>query len=194
LGHEVWAKARANNDFKSFQSTLERIYDLTIQQAEYLGYKDHPYDALLGLYERGITTAQVKQIFDTHKPQLVELIAAIGKHADRVSDAVLHQSFEIEKQREFALEVVKGFGFDFERGRQDIAVHPFCTHFSRNDVRVTTRFSPDFLNPALFGMMHEAGHGLYELGSDPSLEGSSGAVGRSGRGRSPGYRSSSHRS
>jgi carboxypeptidase Taq len=172
LAHEVWAKARANNDFKSFQSTLEHIFELTIQQAEYLGYKDHPYDALIGLYERGITTAQVKQIFDTHKPQLVELIAAIGKHTDRVSDAVLHQSFEIEKQREFALEVVKAFGFDFERGRQDIAVHPFCTHFSRNDVRITTRFSPDFLNPALFGMMHEAGHGLYELGSDPSLEGS----------------------
>jgi carboxypeptidase Taq len=171
LAHEVWAKARANNDFPSFQPTLERIFELARQQADYLGYKEHPYDALLGLYERGMTTAQVRRIFDEHKPQLVELIAAIGKHADRVSDAVLHQAFEIEKQREFAIEVVKAFGFDFARGRQDVAVHPFCTHFSRDDVRITTRFSPDFLNPALFGMMHEAGHGLYEMGSDPALEG-----------------------
>jgi carboxypeptidase Taq len=171
LAHEVWAKARADNDFKAFQPTLENIYELARQQADYLGYTDHPYDALLDQYERGITTAEVKRIFDEHKPQLVELIAAIGRNADKVSDAVLHQDFDVDKQREFALEVVKAFGFDFERGRQDVAVHPFCTHFSRDDVRITTRFSSDFLNPALFGMMHEAGHGLYEMGSDPSLEG-----------------------
>ncbi len=171
LAHEVWAKARANNDFKSFQPTLERIYELARQQADYLGYTEHPYDALLDQYERGMTTAMVKQIFDGHKPQLVELIAAIGRNADQVSDAVLRRDFDIDKQREFALEVVKTFGFDFERGRQDVAVHPFCTHFSRDDVRITTRFYPDFLNPALFGMMHEAGHGLYEMGSDPTLEG-----------------------
>jgi carboxypeptidase Taq len=171
LAHEVWAQARANNDFKSFQPTLERIYELARQQADYLGYTEHPYDALLNQYERGITTAEVKRIFDEHKPQLVDLIAAIGRNADKVSDAALHQEFDLDKQREFALEVVKAFGFDFERGRQDVAVHPFCTHFSRDDVRITTRFYPDFLNPALFGMMHEAGHGLYEMGSDPSLEG-----------------------
>jgi len=171
LAHEVWAKARASNDFKSFQPTLERIVELARQQAEYLGYKDHPYDALLNLYERGMTTAKVREIFDGHKPQLVELIAAVGRNEGRVSDAALRQEFDIEKQRQFALDVVKAFGFDFERGRQDIAVHPFCTHFSRSDVRITTRFNQDFLNPALFGMMHEAGHGLYELGLDPSLDG-----------------------
>jgi carboxypeptidase Taq len=171
LAHEVWAKARADNDFKSFQPTLERIYELARQQADYLGYTEHPYDALLDQYERGITTAEVKRIFDEHKPQLVELIAAIGRNANKVGDAVLHQDFDVDQQREFALEVVRTYGFDFERGRQDVAVHPFCTHFSRDDVRITTRFYPDFLNPALFGMMHEAGHGLYEMGSDPSLEG-----------------------
>src|SRR5690606_33702697 len=74
-------------------------------------------------------------------------------------------------QRQFALDVVKAFGFDFERGRQDVAVHPFCSGFSRGDVRITTRFYEDFLNPSLFGMMHEAGHGMYEQGIPEQLDG-----------------------
>lgn len=171
MAHEVWAKARATNDFAAFQPTLEKIVELMVRTAEYLGYKDHPYDALLDQYERGMTTAQVKAIFDAHKTPLVKLIAAVGQHEDHVSDAVLHQPFDIDKQRQFALDVVKAYGFDFERGRQDIAVHPFETSFSRNDVRITTRFNPNFLNPALFGMMHEAGHGMYEQGVAPALEG-----------------------
>ena len=171
LAHADWAKAREDNNFASFLPALERILDLSREQAEYLGYDDHPYDALLNQYERGMTTAQVKAIFDGHKPGLVDLIAAISENADRVSDDVLHQSYDIDKQRQFALDVVRQYGFDFERGRQDVAVHPFCTSFSCNDVRITTRFYPDFLNPALFGMMHEAGHGMYEQGSAPELDG-----------------------
>ncbi len=145
LAHEKWAKARAEDNFRGFQSPLEHIVDLMIQGAEYLGYGEQPYDALLNRYERGMTTTQVKQIFDQHKPDLVALIAGIKENANRVDDSVLHQPFDIDKQRTFALDVVKGYGFDFERGRQDIAVHPFATSFSKNDVRITTRFLPDFL-------------------------------------------------
>ncbi len=170
LAHEVWAKARQDNNFQAFLPSLEQIVDLLLQTAEHLGYEEHPYDALLGQYERGMTTAQVKDIFDGHKPQLVELISAISQHKDRVDDAVLHQPFDRDKQKAFALYAVKKFGFDFQRGRQDVAVHPFCTHFSRDDVRITTRFEDDFLNPALFGMMHEAGHGMYEQGSAAELD------------------------
>jgi carboxypeptidase Taq len=171
IAHEVWAQARANNDFRSFQPTLEKLLEMKQQEAEYLGYKEHPYDALLGQYERDMTAAQVKAIFDEHKPPLVNLIAAIKERSDRVSDAVLHQPYDIDRQRQFALDVVKQYGFDFARGRQDIAVHPFCSGFSRDDVRITTRFYDDFLNPSLFGMMHEAGHGMYEQGVSPNLDG-----------------------
>src|SRR5690606_35946254 len=179
LAHEGWAKARQDNNFQAFLPSLQQLVDLMLEQAECRGYSEQPYDALLGLYERGLTTAQVKAIFDGHKPQLVELIAAISQNKDRVSDAVLHQPFDPQKQKEFALYVVKKFGFDFQRGRQDIAVHPFCTNFSRNDVRITTRFEDDFLNPALFGMMHEAGHGMYEQGVSDTLEGTPLAAGTS---------------
>jgi len=171
MAHEVWAKARQNNDFQSFLPSLEPILDLHLRVADFIGYDDQPYDALIDRYERGITTARVKEIFDGHKPDLIALIAAVSGNEGRVNDRVLHQPFDIDKQREFALDVIKNFGFDFHRGLQAISVHPFCTHFSRDDVRLTTRFNTDFLNPALFGMMHEAGHGMYEQGSAPSLEG-----------------------
>ncbi|MEQ8676924.1 MAG: carboxypeptidase M32 [Aggregatilineales bacterium] len=171
LAHEVWAKARANNDYKSFQPTLEKIMDLTRQSAEALGYKDNPYDALINQYERGMTFAQIKEIFDGHRPQLVDLVAQISKNTDKVDDSPVHQDFDIAKQREFATWVIEKFGFDLEGGRIDEAVHPFANSTSINDVRITTRYNDDFLNPAMFGMMHEAGHGMYEAGVSQNLEG-----------------------
>jgi carboxypeptidase Taq len=170
LAHEVWVKARSEKDFSIFQPKLEKLVDMTLQMAEYLGYDEHPYDALLGQYERGMTTAQVSQIFSEHRVPLVKLIADI-QAADPIDDSILHQPFDVEKQREFAMKMVQSFGFDMQRGAQAVAVHPFCTSFSINDVRITTRFYDNWLNPALFGMMHEAGHGMYEQGVSQALEG-----------------------
>jgi carboxypeptidase Taq len=170
LAHETWVKARANSDFSQYQDTLKRIIDIALQEAEYLGYDEHPYDALLSKYERGITTAQVGEIFEAHRPKLVDLIARISD-AEQVDDSFLHQPFDVGKQREFALSMIRAYGFDFNRGVQAVSVHPFCTGFSKNDVRLTTRFDDNWLNPALFGMMHEAGHGMYEQGLGDNIEG-----------------------
>ncbi|HEX2620185.1 MAG TPA: carboxypeptidase M32 [Phototrophicaceae bacterium] len=169
--HEIWAKARSENNFRGFQSALEKMMDMARQLADYRGYTEHPYDALLNHYERGMTTERVKAIFDGHKPQLVELIAAINKNGRKTSNAILHQPLDVSKQGEFARWAASTIGFDFKRGRQDVAVHPFAMGIARTDVRLTTRFYPEFLNPALFGMMHEAGHGMYEQGSAEELEG-----------------------
>ncbi|MGB1287849.1 MAG: carboxypeptidase M32, partial [Aggregatilineales bacterium] len=168
LAHEIWAKARQDSDFSHFQPKLEKLVEMAQQMAEYIGYDESPYDALLGQYERGMTTAQVKGIFDAHRPALVDLLKSIGDRP-QVDDSPVRQYFDPAKQKRFALEMVAAMGFDFERGVQDVAVHPFCTHFSSNDVRITTRFEDNFLNPALFGMMHEAGHGMYEQGISQSL-------------------------
>ncbi len=167
--HDVWASARANNDFAAFRPTLERMVELKIEEADRRGYADHPYDALLASHEPGLSTAEVRAIFDGHKPALVELAAAIAE--DRVDDSILHQPFDLDKQREFGLYVARALGFDFARGRLDISVHPFEIQFSRDDVRLTTRYQRDFLNPALFGTMHEAGHGMHAQGFGANLEG-----------------------
>jgi carboxypeptidase Taq len=98
------------------------------------------------------------------------MVKAMAQQADKNSDAPIHQAFDMAKQRQFGEMVVAKLGFDFSRGRQDESVHPFCSNFSRNDVRLTTRFDPNWLSPALFGTIHEAGHGMYEQGSPEHLD------------------------
>ena len=169
--HEVWVKARAENDYAAFAPWLEKIVALNRQRAEYLGYEDVPYDALLDLYEPRMKTADVRAIFDALKAELVPLVRAVLARADPVDDRVLYQDYDVEKQWQFGEDVIRAFGYDFARGRQDKAVHPFTTSFSINDVRITTRVDPQWLAPALFATMHEAGHALYDQGIALALEG-----------------------
>jgi carboxypeptidase Taq len=130
---------------------------------------EHIYDPLLDEYEPEMKTTEVRAMFAEIKDELIELVNAINARNDRVSDEALYGDFDIHRQREFGLEVVRKFGYDLERGRQDEAPHPFCTNFSSDDVRITTRFDRKFLPSALFGTLHEAGHALYEQGVAPEL-------------------------
>lgn len=166
-----WEHARAQNDFSIFQDDLARIIDMSRQKAEFIGYTENPYDALLYEYEPSLTSADVQAIFEGHKQDLIDLVAAITEVSERVDDSPVHQHFPIEKQREFGLMVARAIGYDFERGRLDESVHPFSTSFSKNDSRITTRYDDHWINPALFGTMHECGHSMYEQGVADTLEG-----------------------
>ncbi len=171
LAHETWAKAREAADFSQFEGTLAHIVELKQQQAEALGYEEHPYDALLDQYEPQTKTADVERLFDELRAELVPFVAQIFERLDAVDDAPIHQRFEVDKQAEFGLRVLKRIGYDFQRGRQDRSVHPFTTEFSIGDVRITTRYEEDWLPSALFGSVHEAGHAMYEQGCNPAYEG-----------------------
>jgi len=164
LAHEKWVQARKNNDFKSFAPQLELMFDLARQEAEYLGYTDHIYDALLDQYEEGAKMADAKSMYDTLKAPNVALIQAIKESSVKIDDSPLTGDYAKEKQSQFTEALVQAIGFTFARGRQDVAAHPFCTNFSVNDVRLTTRFQ-DYVGSAIFGSLHEAGHGMYEQGS-----------------------------
>ena len=171
LAYEAWVAARAANNFADFAPWLRKNVELARRQAGYLGYKEHPYDALLDQYEPDATIAQVQPLFDHLRAALVPLLRDITAHADRVDDAVLHRPYDKETQLRFSEDVVRQFGYDFARGRLDLTVHPFATSFSRDDVRITTRVDPQFLQVCLMGTMHEAGHGLYEQGIGANLAG-----------------------
>ena len=160
---EVWTQARAQSNWAPFSPYLARIIDLERQLADALGYTDRPYDALLDQYEPEMKTAEVQAVFDAIKPDVIALVKAIGAKANPLGDKVLHREYDEQKQWSFGLEVIK-------RGRQDRSVHPFTTSFSINDVRLTTRVDRNFLSPALFGTLHECGHGLYEQGFSQTLE------------------------
>jgi len=167
---DVWAEARAASDWKPFSPYLARIIDLQRQLADALGYTDRMYDALLDKFEPEMKTAQVQSVFDAIKTELIGLAKAIAVKGADVGDEVLRREYDEQKQWDFGLEVIKRYGFDFTRGRQDRSVHPFTTSFSINDVRLTTRVDRHFLSPALFGTLHETGHGMYEQGFSQALE------------------------
>ncbi len=164
LAHEQWVKARANNDFKSFEPMLERMFEIARQEAEHLGYKDHIYDALFDLYEEGATQKDAQQMFDTIRQPLVDLVKDVQGNGRKIDNSFLTGDWPKEKQSQFTEMISKAVGFDFDRGRQDTAHHPFCGGWSVNDVRLTTRFLP-FLGSSIFGTLHESGHGMYEQGS-----------------------------
>ena len=165
LAFEQWAQARAESDWGRFAPWLEQILDLTRQTADHLGHGGDRYDALLDQYEPGMTAADVRAMFEAIKPDLVSLVQAVAAQGPgAVDDSVLCRDFDEEKQRQFGERVVGALGYDWSRGRQDRALHPFCTSFGRDDVRITTRFDRNFLPTALFGSIHETGHALYEQG------------------------------
>ena len=169
LAEPAWRRARAVSDWGALAPHLEKILALQRETAERLGYEDHPYDALLDLYEPGATRARLEETLEDLKVALVPMVRETSAAPDEDRSRPLYGRFEEAKQEEFGREVISAFGYDWSRGRQDRAVHPFCGTLSGpGDVRITTRFDPGWLSPALFSTLHEAGHALYEQGVDPS--------------------------
>jgi carboxypeptidase Taq len=168
MAFSVWQEARPENNFAKFQPYLEKIVDLRRQYADFFAPYDHVYDPLLNYFEPGMKTAEVLAIFEVLRPQQVALIQAIAERP-QVDSSFLHQPFDGQKQWDFGVEVITRFGYDWKRGRQDKAPHPFTIHFGIDDVRITTRILPDYAGSALFSTLHEAGHALYEQGIDHAL-------------------------
>ena len=170
LAEPAWERARARSDWTSFEPHLEKIVPLRRETAECLGYEDHPYDALLDLYEPGARMTRLQEMFEELKAGLVPLIREISALSDRDRSRPLYGRFDETKQEEFVRQVVSDFGYDWKRGRLDRVVHPFCISLGGpGDVRITTRFDPSWLSPALFATLHEAGHAMYEQGINPAF-------------------------
>lgn len=166
---EKWVEAKGKSDFSIFEPHLEKVFDLVHKYISFFPPADHPYDILLDDYEPGMKTAEVKEIFDALRPKQVKLIKAIAS-ARPVRDDFLHKKFNEKKIMGFGEKVITRYGYDWSRGRQDKAPHPFETTFSLGDVRITTRFEEDNPTASLFSTMHEAGHAMYEQGVKPEYE------------------------
>ena len=162
-----WQEAREKSDFSMFQPNLENIVELMKEGAGYFAPFDHIYDPLLDMYEPGMKTADVKKIFNDLRPKQVKLIKAI-QESKQVDDSFLNQTYPKQKQWDFGVELLTAIGFDFNRGRQDYSAHPFTTSFGLNDVRITTRISETDMISGMMSTLHEGGHGLYEMGYDPT--------------------------
>ena len=161
LAHNAWAEAREKQDFKIFKPFLEEQVNIAIEQAHCIGFKDHPYDALMQRFEPGETVKSLKVLFDELKIGLSDILNKTSQ-VEQPNKKFLFNEYPIDKQIEFSTKIAKKFGYDFDRGRLDSTVHPFEISFTRDDVRITTRYYKNFINPSLFGTLHEAGHGIYE--------------------------------
>ncbi len=168
IAQEAWVNARTESKFELFRSHLERIVELRRQYADFFKPYAHIYDPLLDDYEPGLKTADVQSIFGRLRTEQVDLIKAIAA-SKPVDDSFLKVTLDEQKQWDFGVEVITRFGYDWQRGRQDKAAHPFTTSFGSDDVRITTRFLPNSGSSALFSTMHECGHALYEQGISPRL-------------------------
>jgi len=171
MGQHVWQEARKNDDFATFAPLLTKMIDLKRQQAEALGYAETPYDALLDEFEPGELTSRVTAVLGALRDELVPLVGQIRDGGRAPDLSILERSYPIEVQRSFGRAAAAKIGFDFERGRLDVTAHPFCTGLGPNDCRITTRYDEKFFNAGFFGILHEAGHGIYDQGLRPDQYG-----------------------
>jgi len=166
---DAWVQAKGKSDFSIFRPHLENVMELVKKYISFFSPADHPYDILLDDYEPGMKTAEVREIFDDLRPKQVGLIREIAS-ARQIKDDFAHRKYNEGKLWKYGETIISRFGYDFGRGRQDKAPHPFETSFSVNDVRITNRFEAANPLATLFSAMHEAGHAMYEQGINPSYE------------------------
>ena len=168
--YHAWVQAKQQHNFALFEQPLQAIIELKRQEADYLGYTHHPYDALLNDYDKGLTTLTVDKLFAHLTAELTPLLQKIMAKPP-VNDNFLKQHFDKDAQWQLGLAVLKQMNFNFNAGRQDVSEHPFTTSFGSTDVRLTTRVDANDLCNMLWSCIHEGGHGLYEQGLPASQYG-----------------------
>jgi carboxypeptidase Taq len=171
FAQQEWGVAYHGADFSHFEPWLEKIVRLKREEAQALGYKTVPYDALLEEYEPGASSQEISVLFEALKRDLVPLLGKIAGAARRPNAGVLRRDFPIERQRIFGEAVATALGFDFHRGRLDVTIHPFFARIGPGDCRIATRYSSDNFSQGFFAIIHEVGHALYEQGLDPQHHG-----------------------
>lgn len=158
----IWAKARKENDFDAFSPILEKLIDLNRQKADILGYNEHPYDALIDLYEPGMTTRGLEKLFSSLEKRLSSLVKSLLQK-EPIDDSFLYTTYDREKQILFGNIILDELNIDRQHMRLDESVHPFSIAMHPDDSRITTRIEEKNFISNIFSILHEIGHGLYEL-------------------------------
>lgn len=161
----AWRSAKKEGAFLLFAPFLDRIVAMNRKKAEYLGYKEHPYDALLNEYEPDMTTKEVAHLFNKLQNFITPFLKKLT--AKKIEDGFLYGEFDHSKQMTFSFKILEAMGYDMDKGRVDFSAHPFSTSSHPTDCRITTRIHPESLMSNIMVILHEAGHALYEMGLPP---------------------------
>lgn len=166
----VWAKAKKQNDYSLFAPVLK---DLISYQRKFAGYRakdgQRLYDVLLEDYEEGFTMKELDRFFDRMRKEIVPLLKEVRKKLDMIDSSVVFQEYDIKKQKDFSRFLAEYLGFDFTRGVLGESEHPFTDSLHNEDVRITNHYYPDNLESAIFSVIHETGHALYEGGNSDEV-------------------------
>lgn len=162
----VWRTARKQDDFAIYapyqQKVLELVREVAQCKAEALGCS--PYDALLDQYDAGRTSKEIDQVFGDLEGFLPDFIQHVLEYQSKKGEpTALTPPFPVEKQEMLARRFMTALSFDFDRGRLDTSLHPFCGGVP-GDTRITTRYDEADFTSGLMGILHETGHALYEMG------------------------------
>lgn len=159
----TWRTARKENDFKKLEPYLDRVFD-SVRRAAGLKaekLKKSPLDVLVDTFDPDRTSAEVKMVFDSLKAELPDLINKIMDKQKSEEVISLSKKIDENTQKAIGLKLMEQMEFNFDCGRLDKSVHPFCIG-SNDDVRITTRYNENYFLSSLFGVVHETGHALYQ--------------------------------
>jgi carboxypeptidase Taq len=166
----IWSRAKKKKSFADFSQTLDEIIKY---RKKFAGYRakqgDKPYDILLNDFEEGFNMEKLDEFFSKIKEAVIPLLKKVTKRKDTIDKSYNHQHYDIEKQKEFCKFVSGYVGFDFNRGVIAESAHPFTTNLHNHDVRITNHFHEDNLESAIFSIIHESGHGIYEMHIDDAI-------------------------
>jgi carboxypeptidase Taq len=169
IAEHAWEDARERSDFASFLPHLERVIELKRRYIDCFD-AEHPYDPLLDDYEPGMLTAELEPVLARVRDGTVELLAEITESPQSVDASCLYGEFPIERQTRLAREIAAQLPLEPGAWRIDETVHPFATGIGISDLRITTRFAPGYVGTALWAVIHEVGHALYQNGIAAELE------------------------
>jgi carboxypeptidase Taq len=159
----LWREARAAADFALLRPALKEVLELAREEAAAkaaaLGLP--PYDALLDGYEPGLTSQAINALLDPLAELLPDFIEQVlSRQRDPLPIA---GPFPAAGQKALGERLMARLGFDFDHGRLDESLHPFCGGVP-DDVRMTARYDESDAASGLMAVLHETGHALYNAG------------------------------
>jgi carboxypeptidase Taq len=167
--YQAWAAARPENNFALVQPALERMLEMSREYSGFFPDALHIADPHIAAFDYGMSAVSIRAIFAELRAQLVPVVQAITSQPP-VDNSCLHQHYPVAEQLAFCNSILKQMGYDLDRGRHDLTLHPFMTRFSIDDVRIATRVYENDLSQGLFSTIHEMGHAFYEMGNAPAFE------------------------
>jgi carboxypeptidase Taq len=163
----AWRNARKKSDFSLFKSHLSKIIELSIKKANYLGYEDHPYDALLDLYEEGNTVRRLDKYFQEVINSVSELLTIIKVSNQYQSGNPIEKlKYKEDDAIKLNAQVLEKLNINKNKLRLDKSSHPFSEGLSTDDSRITTRYEGFDIARTITSTIHEFGHALYFLQHD----------------------------